>query len=79
MVCLLKRFCGNGSNGYHIILTGIMGIKWGLLYRITGNIWVGLGNHLFTKYAACRFAKGRIFSLHVYFKSPYFFNFKKSI
>ncbi len=30
----------------YIILAGIMGIKWGLLYRITGNIWVGLGDHL---------------------------------
>lgn len=34
------------SIGY-IILSGIMGIKWGLLYRMTGNIWVGLGDHLF--------------------------------
>ena len=24
-----------------------MSVKWGLLYRITGNIWVGLGDHLF--------------------------------
>ncbi len=31
----------------YIILAGIMGIKWGLLYRITGNIWGGLGDHLF--------------------------------
>lgn len=31
----------------YIILSGIMGIKWGLLYRMTGNIWVGLGDHLF--------------------------------
>ena len=31
----------------YIILAGIMGIKWGLLYRITGNIWAGLGDHLF--------------------------------
>ncbi|MFG6357179.1 MAG: CPBP family intramembrane metalloprotease [Acetatifactor sp.] len=30
----------------YIILAGIMGIKWGLLYRVTGNIWVGLGDHL---------------------------------
>ena len=34
------------SVGY-IILAGIMGIKWGLLYRITGNLWLGLGDHLF--------------------------------
>lgn len=31
----------------YIILAGVMGIKWGLLYRLTGNIWVGLGDHLF--------------------------------
>jgi hypothetical protein len=30
----------------YIILSGIMGIKWGLLYRMTGNIWVGVGDHL---------------------------------
>ena len=24
-----------------------MGIKWGLLTRITGNIWAGIGDHLF--------------------------------
>lgn len=34
------------SIGY-VILAGIMGIKWGLLYRITGNLWAGLGDHLF--------------------------------
>ncbi len=30
----------------YIILAGIMGIKWGLLYHMTGNIWAGLGDHL---------------------------------
>lgn len=30
----------------YMILAGIMGIKWGLLYRMTGNIWMGLGDHL---------------------------------
>lgn len=33
------------SAGY-ILLAGIMGIKWGLLYRMTGSLWVGLGDHL---------------------------------
>ena len=33
------------SIGY-IILAGLMGIKWGLLYRMTGNLWAGLGDHL---------------------------------
>ncbi len=23
-----------------------MGVKWGLLYHLTGNIWAGLGDHL---------------------------------
>ena len=39
------------SIGY-IILAGIMGIKWGLLYRITGNLWAGLGDHLFNNTVA---------------------------
>lgn len=33
------------SIGY-MILSGMMGLKWGLLYRITGNVWMGLGDHL---------------------------------
>ena len=24
-----------------------MGLKWGLLYKMTGSLWVGLGDHLF--------------------------------
>ena len=36
----------------YIILAGIMGIKWGLLYRMTGSIWVGLGDHLFNNTVA---------------------------
>ena len=39
------------SIGY-IILAGIMGVKWGLLYRMTGNLWVGLGDHLFNNTVA---------------------------
>ncbi|MDE6281008.1 MAG: CPBP family intramembrane metalloprotease [Oscillospiraceae bacterium] len=31
----------------YIILAGIMSIKWSLLYRITGTLWMGLGDHLF--------------------------------
>ena len=34
------------SVGY-IILSGVMSIKWGLLYHMTGTVWVGLGDHLF--------------------------------
>ena len=36
----------------YIILAGIMGIKWGLLYHITGNLWAGLGDHLFNNTVA---------------------------
>ncbi len=36
----------------YMILAGIMGIKWGLLTRITGNIWIGLGDHLFNNTVA---------------------------
>ena len=34
------------SLGY-IVLSGIMGIKWGLLYKMTGSIWMGLADHFF--------------------------------
>lgn len=33
------------SAGY-ILLAGIMGVKWGLLYRMTGSLWAGFGDHL---------------------------------
>ena len=36
----------------YMILSGIMGIKWGLLSRMTGNLWVGLGDHLFNNTVA---------------------------
>ena len=36
----------------YMILSGIMGIKWGLLYRMTGNVWIGLGDHLFNNTVA---------------------------
>ena len=29
----------------YMLLSGVMGIKWGLLYHMTGNIWAGLGDH----------------------------------
>ncbi len=31
----------------YIILAGIISIKWSLLYRMTGTLWMGLGDHLF--------------------------------
>ena len=36
----------------YIILAEIMGMKWGLLYHMTGNIWTGLGDHLFNNTVA---------------------------
>ena len=29
------------SIGY-VILSAMMGIKWGLLYQLSGNVWIGL-------------------------------------
>lgn len=34
------------SVGY-IILSALMGIKWGLLYKLSGSIWIGLADHFF--------------------------------
>lgn len=31
----------------YIVLSGIMSIKWSVLYKITGSLWMGLGDHLF--------------------------------
>lgn len=36
----------------YILLSGVMGIKWGLLCRMTGTIWAGLGDHLFNNTVA---------------------------
>ncbi|MDD6039037.1 MAG: CPBP family intramembrane metalloprotease [bacterium] len=34
------------SIGY-MILSALMGIKWGLLYEMSGTIWIGLADHFF--------------------------------
>ncbi|MBO4903082.1 MAG: CPBP family intramembrane metalloprotease [Lachnospiraceae bacterium] len=34
------------SIGY-VILAGLMGIKWGLLYRMTGSLYAGMADHFF--------------------------------
>ena len=31
----------------YIVLAGMMGIKWGLLYRVTGNLYAGMADHFF--------------------------------
>lgn len=34
------------SIGY-VVLSAMMGIKWGLLYQMTGVVWIGLADHFF--------------------------------
>ena len=36
----------------YVILAGIMSIKWGLLYKMSGCLWSGLGDHLFNNVIA---------------------------
>lgn len=36
----------------YIVLAGLMAVKWGLLYHMTGSLWVGLGDHLFNNTVA---------------------------
>lgn len=43
-------FIGLGV-GY-IILAGMMGIKWGLLYRMTGSLYAGMADHFFNNCVA---------------------------
>lgn len=31
----------------YIILAGIMSIKWSILYKVSGSMWIGLGDHIF--------------------------------
>lgn len=31
----------------YVILSGMMGIKWGLLYQLSGTVWIGLADHFF--------------------------------
>lgn len=35
----------------YIVLAGIMSLKWSLLYKLTGSLWMGLGDHLFNNVA----------------------------
>ena len=39
------------SIGY-VILAGMMGIKWGLLYRMTGSLYAGMADHFFNNFIA---------------------------
>ena len=34
------------GTGY-IVLAGLMSLKWGMLYRLSGSLWIGLGDHFF--------------------------------
>ena len=36
----------------YVILSGMMSIKWSLLYKMTGSLWLGLGDHLFNNLAS---------------------------
>ena len=38
--------------GGYVILSGLMSIKWGLLYRMTGNLWLGAADHFFNNTVA---------------------------
>lgn len=38
--------CAGMAAGY-MILAGIMSVKWSLLYKMTGSLWMGIGDHLF--------------------------------
>lgn len=31
----------------YLLLSAMISVKWGLLYRMSGSLWIGLGDHLF--------------------------------
>ena len=35
------------SIGY-VVLSALMGIKWGLLFEHSGSVWIGLADHFLT-------------------------------
>ena len=43
--------CAVMSAGY-IILAGLMGIKWGMLYKLTGSLYAGMTDHFINNCAA---------------------------
>ena len=36
----------------YIVLAGIMSIKWGMLYKMKGSLFIGIGDHLFNNIIA---------------------------
>lgn len=36
----------------YIILAGVMSIKWGILYKMTGSLFIGIADHLFNNIVA---------------------------
>ena len=36
----------------YVILAGVMSIKWGMLYKMTGSLCIGIGDHLFNNVIA---------------------------
>lgn len=36
----------------YIVLSGLMSIKWGLLYKMTGSLWLGAADHFFNNTVA---------------------------
>lgn len=36
----------------YIVISGLMSIKWGLLYRMTGSLWLGTADHFFNNTVA---------------------------
>lgn len=41
-----------GLSAGYIVLAGIMGIKWGLLYQMTGSLYMGMADHFFNNCVA---------------------------
>ncbi len=34
----------------YLILSALMGLKWGMLYKLTGSLWMGIGDHYFNNF-----------------------------
>lgn len=36
----------------YIVLSGIMSLKWSLLFKMTGSLFIGIGDHIFNNVVA---------------------------
>ena len=60
IVAPIRNFCDGKTEigtmicmvAVYFVMAGLMGLKWGLLYKMTGSVWMGVGDHIFNNVIA---------------------------